>query len=159
MKIGVVSDTHSLELPAQMLQDFRGVDLILHAGDFCSWRDVEQLQKIKEVCAVHGNMDEPNICRFFPRRQILKLERLSIGMFHGEGRGDVVLEKVKQEFVNDNLDCVIFGHSHQAFCNVEGQRLYFNPGSPNDAFSSKYCSYGILEVIGKKVRGRIIKVK
>ena len=49
MKIGVVADTHSLALPKQMLDDFKNVDLIIHAGDFCSMKVIEKLKKIKEV--------------------------------------------------------------------------------------------------------------
>ena len=39
MKIGIVSDTHSMAIPQQLLDDFKGVDLIIHTGDFCSSDD------------------------------------------------------------------------------------------------------------------------
>ena len=41
MKIGVVSDTHSHKIPDQLMKDFKGVDLIIHAGDFCSLKNID----------------------------------------------------------------------------------------------------------------------
>ena len=159
MKIGIVSDTHSLALPSQMLEDFLNVDLIIHAGDFCCWEDMEKFKKIKEVQAVYGNMDEAKIRRFFPRKQILKFDSVAVGLFHGEGSRGLILETVKNEFAKDKVDCIIFGHSHQPMNEMIDGRLFFNPGSPNDTISTPYRSYGILEVKNKKIVGKIVKVK
>ena len=159
MKIGVVADTHSLPLPAQMLKDFKGVDLIVHAGDFVSLDVVEDLRRIKEVAGVFGNMDGSEIRKIFPRSQILKLGGRAVGVFHGEGAPQTVLEKVKAEFAGKPVDAVIFGHSHQPLNQVIGHVLYFNPGSPNDVVRAPYLSYGILELTDKGIKGNIIKVK
>ncbi len=159
MKIGIVSDTHSLELPPQMIQDFLKVDLIVHAGDFCSWEDVEKFRKIKDLQAVHGNMDDPNIRRSFPRKQILKFGSLKVGLFHGDGPAAMVLENVKAEFAKEKVDSIIFGHSHQPFNETIEQVLFLNPGSPNDTIRAPYRSYGILEIADKKIVGKIVKVK
>ena len=159
MTIGVVADTHSLELPLQMLKDFCRVDLIVHAGDFSSWQDVEKFKKIKEVRAVYGNRDEEKIRRLFPRKQILKFGAVSIGLFHGEGPAPHILQNVKSEFAAQKVDCIIFGHSHQALNETLGQVLFFNPGSPNDTISAPYCSYGILKIEENKIVGKIVKVK
>ena len=159
MRIGVVSDTHSKELPGQMLKDFAAVDFIIHAGDFCDEEDYQALAKIKEVKGVYGNMDTPAIHKLFPRRQILKCGAFSVGLFHGEGPPRTILEKVKEEFQKDKVDIVIFGHSHQPLNEKQGDVLYFNPGSPNDKVFAPYCSYGIIEVADKNFSARHIKVK
>ena len=159
MKIGIVSDTHSLALPTQMLQDFLEVDLIVHAGDFCCWADLEKLKGIKEVRAVYGNMDEIKIRRVFPRKQILKFGSVAVGLFHGDGPSPVVLENVKAEFAKEKVDCMIFGHSHQPLNQTMGRVLFFNPGSPNDTIRAPYCSYGILEIQNQKIVGKIVKVR
>ena len=158
MKIGVVADTHSQELPAQMLEDFKGVDLIIHAGDFCSLNDLEHFKKLKEVKAVHGNMDNPEVRRTLPRKQIIQCGRFSVGLFHGEGPPTAILGKVQSEFRDSKVDVVIFGHSHQPMNEKIDDVLYFNPGSPNDRMFAPYRSYGILE-IDDKITGTIIKVK
>ncbi|OGX25914.1 MAG: hypothetical protein A2787_08370 [Omnitrophica WOR_2 bacterium RIFCSPHIGHO2_01_FULL_48_9] len=159
MKIGVVSDTHSRELPGQMLKDFEKVDLIIHAGDFCSLKEYKTLAKIKDVQAVQGNMDYPEICKLFPRRQILEYGTVRIGLFHGEGPAQKILSVVEEEFKRDKVDAVIFGHSHQPFNECIKKTLYFNPGSPNDVVIAPYCSYGILEIANGQIDARIIKVK
>ena len=158
MKIGVVADTHSLPMPAQMLKDFKDVDLIVHAGDFCSFKTVEQLRKIKEVTGVFGNMDGSEIRKVFPRSQVLKVAGRAVGIFHGEGAAQTILEKVQAEFKGKKVDAVIFGHSHQPFNQVIDRILYFNPGSPTDIVRAPYRSYGILEVTDKGIKGNIIKV-
>ena len=159
MKIGVVSDTHSLDLPRQMLEDFKNVDFIIHAGDFCSVADLQKFLKIKEVKAVYGNMDESQLRQRLPRRQIILCGAFSIGVFHGEGSPRNILETVKAEFKNDPVNAVIFGHSHQPFNEEIDGVLYFNPGSPNDAIRAPYRSYGLLFVSQEKITGQIIKVK
>lgn len=159
MKIGIVSDTHSKELPAQMLKDFKSVDFIIHAGDFCDTEDVEALTKLKEVKAVQGNMDTPAIRKRFPRKQIIKCGEVHIGLYHGEGPPGPLLERVKEEFQKDKVDLVIFGHSHNPLNEKIGNVLYFNPGSPNDTMFAPYCSYGIVEINGKKITAKHIKVK
>jgi len=158
MKIGVVSDTHSKDVPKEMLKDFKGVDFIIHVGDFCSLDDLKVLTKIKEVKGVYGNMDDEGVCKKFPRRQIIKVDEINIGLYHGHGPAKRILESVQIEFEKDIVDVIIFGHSHQPMNEVIDNVLYFNPGSPNDTIVAPFCSYGILEINGDQIKGRIIKV-
>jgi len=159
MKIGVVSDTHSKRLPRQMKKDFAGVDVIFHVGDFCDPDTCRQLAEIKPVKGVCGNMDDEQIIRQFPRREIVSCGHRRIGLCHGEGAPGTILERVRQEFKKDKVDAVIFGHSHQPFNEkIEGV-LYFNPGSPTDMIFAPYRSYGILEVTDEGIQGKIIKVE
>src|SRR3989338_501411 len=108
MKIGVVADTHSLALPKQMLDDFKNVDLIIHAGDFCSTEVIEKLKKIKEVAGVWGNMDGQEVRRIFPRKKIIKQGKFTIGLFHGEGPPQTLLKVVEGEFKDTKVAAVIF---------------------------------------------------
>lgn len=159
MRIGIVSDTHSRPLPKQLLKDFQGVDFIIHAGDFCDVDDYEAIKKIKDLKAVYGNMDSLELRKKLPRKQLFPCEKFVIGVFHGEGPAQTVLDKVRSEFQNDKVDVVVFGHSHQAINERINGVLYFNPGSPNDDICAPYCSYGILDVADKQIQGTIIKVK
>ncbi len=159
MKIGVVSDTHSFPLPAQMLQDFQKVDLIVHAGDFCTRDILEELKKLGEVRAVHGNMDGSSLRKLLPRSQIFAVGRFAVGLFHGEGPPATLLEKVRAEFQKSHVDVIIFGHSHQPMNAVRSGILFFNPGSATDQVTAPFCSYGILTVDENGIKGAIIKVK
>ncbi len=158
MRIGVVSDTHSNKIPKVIFDDFKRVDLIIHAGDFCSLKDLKQWQAIKELKAVYGNMDEGPVRQILPERLIFSLDNFSFGVYHGSGPRATILESVKNQFRKEKLDIVIFGHSHQAFNEKMDDVLYFNPGSPNDTISAPYCSYGILELTNGKIFGKIIKI-
>jgi putative phosphoesterase len=159
MKIGVVSDTHSQNLPKQMLEDFKSVDLIIHAGDFCSNEDLNVFRKINKVRAVFGNMDGLGLRQALPERDVFEVEGVKIGLYHGQGSPERVFSLVKKEFGKDKIDAVIFGHSHYPLNDIVDGVLYFNPGSPTDIVRPPYCSYGILEIKNGKVSGKIIKVE
>ena len=159
MKIGVVSDTHCHAIPKSLLINLKDVDLIIHAGDFCSSAEVKIFEKVNTLVAVHGNMDEEDVCKRFPVKQVLTYEGVRIGVCHGEGSRDEVPDRVKEIFKKDTPDVVIFGHSHLPYNERHGKTLYFNPGSPNDLVISPYQSYGILEVHDGRAKGSIIKIE
>ena len=159
MKIGVVADTHSREIPAQLTEDLRQMDFIVHAGDFCSVKELKIFSSLGYLKAVYGNMDEPALRRILPRREIFEVSGQLIGLIHGDGAPQTILDYVAAQFRNENVSAIIFGHSHQP-CNTRIKDiLYFNPGSPNDLIIAPYCSYGILEIEDNQITGKIIKVK
>lgn len=159
IKIGVISDTHSHVVPRQLLDDLKNVDLIVHAGDLCTEKDLNIFKKIQKVRAVCGNMDGYELHQILPERDIFQINGMTIGLCHGHGSADKVLNFVKKEFKKDGVDVIIFGHSHHPTNEIIDNILYFNPGSPNDIVRSPYCSYGILEIKGDKVSGKIIRIK
>jgi len=159
MKIGVVSDTHSKSLPEQMVRDFKDVDLILHAGDFCEREQYDRLSKINKVEGVCGNMDGPGIGAFLPAKKIITCGRYRIGLTHGEGAPKTLFEKIRTAFAGEKIDCVVFGHSHHPFNETIGGVLYFNPGSATDEIFAPYRSYGILELTDQGIQGRVVEVK
>lgn len=159
MKIGVVADTHSRPIPKQLLRDFKAMDLIVHAGDFCTLEDLKIFEQMKNLKAVFGNMDDPEVRKKLPEHMIFDCDSLRIGVYHGEGPAPKVIEFAKEKFKCDKVHCVIFGHTHRALNKMIDGVLYFNPGSPNDIISAPYCSYGILEIKDGKLNGKIIKVK
>lgn len=61
MLIGVISDTHIPEradaLPNTVVETFKDVDYIWHAGDLVSTEVKDQLNRIAPTKCVQGNMD------------------------------------------------------------------------------------------------------
>ena len=60
MRIAVLADTHinRLEhLPKKIIDALSTVDWIIHAGDFTDVQLLKELKRLREVKAVHGNMD------------------------------------------------------------------------------------------------------
>lgn len=159
MKIGVVSDTHSHPIPEQLLEDFKAVDMIIHAGDFCTTDDLNIFKKIKEVRAVFGNMDGLELRQLLPEKVIFQIDGVTIGLCHGHGSPDKVPKVVRSEFKGDKIHVAIFGHSHYPLNETIAGVLYFNPGSPNDVVRAPYCSYGMLDINHGQVVAKIIKVK
>lgn len=159
MKIGVLSDTHSREWPRQLIDDLKTVDLIVHVGDFSALEDYKRLTKINDVRAVFGNMDDARLRAQLPKKDIFQCGDLRIGLYHGDGPPERILERVQREFKGENVQAVIFGHSHEPLNVRQDGVLYFNPGSPTDEIFAPYRSYGIIEVQGDKIEGKIIRVE
>lgn len=159
MKIGVVSDTHSRALPKEMLIEFAKADLIIHAGDFCSLKDYHAFTKLKVTKAVWGNMDDPDVRKTLPRKEIMEYDGVRIGLFHGEGAPQKLMDVMQKEFRDDKVDVIIFGHSHHPLNEKINGVLYLNPGSPNDTIFSPYCSFGILEINNGEVNAKIVKLE
>ena len=157
IKIGVLSDTHSKNLPDKVWAALKGVDIIFHAGDFARYEDFEVYAQCGELTAVSGNMDDARLREKLNEKEIVEIEDVKIGMMHGYGPPKRVFGYMVEKFKGDSVDAVIFGHSHLALNEKRDGVLYFNPGSPTDTISAPFCSYGILTIDGKKIEGKIIK--
>ncbi len=160
-RIGVISDTH-IPIAAEMLPDeirkaFKDVDLILHAGDLVDISVLDDLKKLAETHAVHGNMDSAEVQKELPVKKVVEVGRFSIGLIHGYGSPFNLMNKIKGDF-DRKVDAIVFGHSHSAVNEVRGGILFFNPGSPTDKLFAGQNTYGIL-TIDKTIEGRIIKLK
>ena len=92
MRIGIISDTHG-RLRPEVAERLRGVDCILHAGDFDDPSVMEALDRLAPVYGVRGNNDWGGWAQELPR-----LMRIDLGdppPFRrplepdGGGRGDL----------------------------------------------------------------------
>jgi putative phosphoesterase len=159
MTFGVISDTHSFEIPVKILERFKTVDLIIHAGDICDLNTLKLLKKLAPIKAVQGNMDEIVVKKELPIKEIIDCGAIKIGVVHGHiGANREALKNAMEAFKDDRMDVVIFGHSHQALKEQVGSTLYFNPGSPNDTIRAKYLSYGLIAIENGKIKADIIKI-
>jgi len=162
MRLVVISDTHmpfnADSFPEQLIKDIKKSDLVLHAGDLVDLDVLAEIEKIKPVVAVAGNMDTAQTKKILQEKRILKLHGFNIGLIHGWGPAHSVLKKVINEFKEiKDLDCVVYGHTHNASVdNIDGV-IYFNPGSLTDKTFALYNSYGILELT-EKINPRIVKI-
>lgn len=161
MKIGVISDTHipnaAQRLPGEIYKAFKDVDLILHAGDLVEISVLDELKKLADVEAVHGNMDTAEVLKLLPLKKVIKAGEFTIGLTHGYGPPFNLINKVKKEF-SRNIDAIVYGHSHSPVNEVRDGVLFFNPGSPTDKIFARYNSYGML-TIDNEIKGEIIRLK
>lgn len=151
MRILVTSDTHCKN-PAQveslldLLRRFAaGVDLILHAGDLVISDVIDALGELAPVHAVRGNMDV-TIGAALPEREIVEAGGMRIGLTHGTGPPFGLVERVLRGFGNDDVDAIVFGHTHEPFLQTVEGVLMLNPGSPTDRRFTDHNSIAIATV-------------
>ncbi len=137
MKIGVLSDTHdnlaNLRLAVGVFTR-RGVEALIHAGDFCSPFTLREFAPLAakgvRMHAVFGNNDGDRVnlvrwgadfCAFHDGVTVVKLDGRRIAVMHYPDLAADIL-------AGGAYDLVIHGHDHTA--RVEGgPRWLLNPGT------------------------------
>lgn len=161
-RVGVISDTHipvaAEDLPLKVYNLLDKCDVVLHAGDFVDREFYKNLEKKFNLIGVYGNMDSEEVKEILNLKRTFKIEELNIGLIHGRGGPGSLMEYVRGEFEGEELDVIIFGHSHQALSRKKDNILLFNPGSPTDKIFAPYRSIGILNIEGKNIDAEIIKL-
>jgi len=151
MKIAVLADTHvnTLEhLPKKIIDAISTVDFIIHAGDFTDIQVLKELKRLKLVKAVQGNMDSMELKTVLPVKEIVEIENKRIGITHGSGSPWGIEKRVRKMFESDQIDVIVYGHSHKSQNEVINDILLFNPGKATDSF-------GIITIDGE-AKGEII---
>ena len=140
MRIGLLADTHipdaEEELPLAVVKAFRGVDLILHAGDIYSPSVLDDLERIAPVLAARGDDDylSPRTDERVQEKHALTLEGRTVWLVHERAyyftsswwQSRVPTGGVKY----DIPDIVIFGHEHRTVVRRIDDILFISPGSP-----------------------------
>ena len=158
MKLGILSDTHVKkidDLPKKALKILENVDLIIHAGDYINEELLDDLKKLGNFKGVAGNMDPQIIKDELPETEILELNGFKIGVIHpieGGAPYDLV-DRVREKF--EQVDVIVFGHSHLPMNEKIDDILIFNPGSVTGRWPAKHKTIGILE-IDNAIKGKII---
>ena len=147
MLIGLISDTHipesMPEVPPEVASAFRGVDLILHAGDMHVIEVLDWLERIAPVLSVRGNgdyhtswsiqrpgvPDDPRVLD----NPVLDYEGFRIGMTHAFPTPDELswenLGSIMDRFFGQSVDLIVTGDSHVERVIEEKGIMLINPGS------------------------------
>ena len=153
MRIGVLADTHAIslgEIPQKIVDTLSTLDLIIHAGDFTTIEVLNGLKQLGEVKAVQGNMDSIKIKSTLPVKEIIEVKNKRIGIVHGSGPPWGIEQKVREMF-DQQVDIIVYGHSHEPQNRVIDDILFFNPGKATSSF-------GLL-TIEEDIKGEIISSK
>lgn len=158
MKIGVLADTHLHCVDKhfkRILQEFLSeVELICHVGDFVSSEIVDFLRR-KDFHGVHGNMDSVEVKRMLPRKKLIQVGPYRLGLIHGAGPSMGLEERVRSEF--EDVDVILYGHSHRGAESTRDGVILFNPGTATGFSYSQGNSLGILE-LGAAIECRIVPI-
>jgi len=130
LTVGILSDTHlsrpTPEFETRVAACFAGCPVILHAGDLTD-PTILKVFAGREVHAVHGNMCS-FVCRqSLPEQKVLRLGKFSIGLVHRAGNTYDFEDQLVQLF--DEVDCIVYGHTHRPVCHRHSGILFINPGS------------------------------
>ena len=155
MRVGVISDTHNpsvgAEPPPEVISAFKGVDVIIHAGDIYQPSCLDWLEEIAPVYAVELGADAhfKGDARVVDMARVIELEGHTIGIIHDllvPGMAQEVTEftTLSKHFPPDAdlstalskvfdaaVDIVIFGHTHYPVVEDFQGVLMLNPGSPS----------------------------
>ena len=162
VNVGLVSDTHlprfGRQLPAELRRGLVAarVGLVLHTGDFTAPEVTDLFEEIAPFDDVAGNNDGEEIQARYGRRKVLGVEGVALGMVHGDGARGTTLQRALAAFEGENLDAVLFGHSHIPYCARHGRTWVVNPGSPTDKRRNPLYSYAILEIADGRLVPRLM---
>lgn len=148
MRIGVISDTHSLVRP-EALAALDGSDLVLHAGDVGAPEVLDALARVAPVRAVRGNNDRGAWARALPERDVIEVGDRRIYMLHDAKELDVDPR---------SYDAIVAGHSHRPLNQFVDGVLRFNPGSAGPRRFSLPVTVGRIDVSDGKLRASIVEL-
>lgn len=117
-RLGIISDTHSV-VDNKVFSLFKGVDIILHAGDIGDKNVLIQLESLAKTIAIYGNTDDFNIRSKLRVQETIMLEGFRINLSHDEN------------IDSKDFDIIIKGHTHIPQILFNDKTLFINPGSAN----------------------------
>ena len=141
MKIGVISDTHGLLRP-EVIENLQGCQQILHAGDINKREILNELTRIAPVRVVRGNNDT-DWAADIPYKLEFELSGVRVLMCH---------KKSDLPKHPENVDLVVFGHSHKYEDRKDGPIRWLNPGSCGPRRFHQDITMALLEVEGGVIK-------
>lgn len=129
-KILLISDTHSY-LDEKLIKHINAADEVWHAGDIGNYGLCVQIEKIKPLKAVYGNIDGQDIRISYPENLIFKCENVKVVITHIGGFPGKYSTRVKNLLLKHQPKLFICGHSHilKIIFDKELNLLHINPGA------------------------------
>lgn len=129
-RIGLLSDTHGF-IDKAIAKHFAKCDEIWHAGDIGTLRVTDELERLKPVRAVYGNIDGAEVRVVHPENQIFELEGVKVLMTHIGGYPGRYTARVRQIIQKERPKLYICGHSHilKVMFDKNNDCLHMNPGA------------------------------
>jgi len=129
-KILLISDTHSYLDPA-LQKHIEEADEVWHAGDIGTIDVCENIEKLKPLKAVFGNIDAPDIKNKYPENLIFTCENVKVFITHIGGYPGKYPARIKNLIKENQPKLFICGHSHilKVIFDKENNLLHINPGA------------------------------
>lgn len=129
-KILLISDTHSY-LDPKLTKHIENADEVWHAGDIGTIQQCDELEKLKPLKAVYGNIDGQDIRKVYPENLVFECEGVKVFITHIGGYPGRYPAKIKQQLQEYKPNLFICGHSHilKVMFDKELDLLHINPGA------------------------------
>lgn len=130
MKILLLSDTHG-HLDDIILKYASMADEIWHAGDIGDLRVTDELQKLKPLRAVWGNIDDAKARLEFPLHNRFVCEGVDVWITHIGGYPGKYYQGIRKEINENPPKLFICGHSHilKVMPDKKLGLIHMNPGA------------------------------
>lgn len=151
LRIGLISDTHGLLRP-QAEAFLAGSDFIVHAGDVGNMQILESLAALAPLTVVRGNTDSGAWAQRLPYTDCLAAAGLRLYAIHD-------LSDLPIDPLEERIDVVVYGHSHQPRVETRNNVLYVNPGSAGPRRFRLPIAAGELLLDGGRVSARIVDLE
>lgn len=158
IKILVISDTHGdTSLAEKVLEKHQDVDMVIHLGDY--FRDADRLHELYPKIHfeyVYGNSDF--MIGDVPMEKILEIEGQRILLTHGH-RYSVKwgVDRLHTKANSENIQLLLFGHTHIAQLVHGPGYIILNPGSISDPRGEDDESYAIVVIDHAKINVELMK--
>ena len=144
MKIGIISDTHgNMSSIKKTIPHLKKCDLIIHAGDCVDDAEYLYYATDVEVKSVKGNCDLYTSPESYELTFNINSKKFFLchGHYYDVKYGLDSLLKFAKE---NDIDIVVFGHTHIPLYKVIDNIIFINPGSTIYPRAGSNKSFGIL---------------
>ena len=129
-KILLISDTHSFLKP-KLIKHIKEADEVWHAGDIGNIDLCLEIEKLKPLKAVFGNIDDKDIRITYPENLFFNCENVPVFITHIGGYPGKYPAKIKALIIENKPKLFICGHSHilKVMYDKDLELLHINPGA------------------------------
>lgn len=152
-KILLLSDTHGY-IDENILNYIKNVDEVWHAGDIGSLSVTDEIEKIKPLRAVYGNIDDKLIRSEFSLDNIFTIENVKVWITHIGGYPYRYNHRIKEKITANPPNLFISGHSHILKVQFDKKLnlLHMNPGAVGKHGFHKVRTLLRFEIEGENIK-------
>jgi uncharacterized protein len=129
-KILIISDTHSY-LDPKLIKYIEQSDEVWHGGDIGTSEVCDEIEKLKPLKAVWGNIDGTDLRKTFNEHLVFNCEDVKVYITHIGGYPGKYNPKARETIQAEKPNLFICGHSHilKVMFDKTYNLLHINPGA------------------------------
>jgi putative phosphoesterase len=152
-KIVLISDTHG-HLDPKLIKHIQACDEVWHAGDIGDMSVCRDIEKLKPLRAVWGNIDGQEARSQFKEHLIFMCEEMNVYITHIGGHPARWANGIKEKLLVEKPDIFICGHSHilKVMYDKSLNLLYMNPGACGISGFHNVKTFLKFDISGKEIK-------